>query len=183
MPAGSTISELMDDAVNRWTWSDKLAVALACLAAIVALVLFWIEKTPLTAGVTLAAMFCLSIYPVLHFVRSGVARGIALLAVVWLVGVFGWAVWPHKSATVTKSSPAAVPSLDQPTQPVHSEPHRSPSVARRHRSTTETRQKVTQNGNGNQSNPVIVNGNQTTTGDGSPIVNGSNNTVTAPHEM
>jgi hypothetical protein len=55
----------------EWNSSDRLAVALACLAGIMALVLVWVDKTPVWAGVTIGCMLALIIYPVIHFCALG----------------------------------------------------------------------------------------------------------------
>jgi hypothetical protein len=84
-----------------WSRSDSLAVALACLAAVMALILFWIDKTPLSAGITIIAMVGLMIYPVIHFVRSTSVRIPVFLTVSVLIGLFGWAVWPKRQLLET----------------------------------------------------------------------------------
>jgi hypothetical protein len=85
---------------SRWSWGDRLAMALACLAAIMALILFWIDKTPLAAGITIVAMIVLVIYPVLHFVSSKRARSFVFLVCIALIALFGWKVWPKESLKV-----------------------------------------------------------------------------------
>jgi len=83
---------------QRWTPSDRLAIALACLAAVMALALLWMDKTPIWAGVTVACMCVLIVYPVIHFVPSCRLR-IPTLLVVWLlIGLFGWKIWPRNLA-------------------------------------------------------------------------------------
>lgn len=93
--------------VGRLTWSDRLAVALACLAAVLALALLWMERTPIWAGVTIAGMLALIVYPVVHFAPSRKA-GIPVLLVAWaVIGFFGWNIWPHRSAAANPLKPAA----------------------------------------------------------------------------
>ena len=92
---------------ERWSWSDKLAVALTCIAGILALILLWMERTPTWAGATLAGMVALSIYPVLHFTHFWRARGIAMLLVLSAIGLFGWRIWPRVAKTT--SAPAPLP--------------------------------------------------------------------------
>lgn len=99
---------------NKWNWSDKLAIALTCLTSVTALVLFWLEKTPLTAGLSLWAMAVLMVYPVLHFVRQVTARIIVFCAIAALLAVFGWRIWPSRKLPRTQS--AASPSQATETQ-------------------------------------------------------------------
>jgi hypothetical protein len=101
-----------------WSFSDKLAVSLACLAAVMALILFWVDKTPLTAGCTIAAMVLLVIFPVLHFLRSVTGRIFVLIILSVCIGIFGWKVWPTKVAdSYMKPSPAAPVQPDQQPAP------------------------------------------------------------------
>jgi hypothetical protein len=81
---------------GKWTDSDKLAIALACLAAIVAIGIFWIEKTPFWAAGTIAVIAGLLVYPVVHFVPSGKGRIAVALVAGALLGLFGWRIWPPK---------------------------------------------------------------------------------------
>jgi hypothetical protein len=98
---------------TRWTWSDKLAIALACLAAAMALALLWMDKTPIWAATTIGCMAALVVYPVFHFVYSWSAR-IPVLLVVWgLIGIFGWRIWPH----AVPPSPPVVASNPTPSSP------------------------------------------------------------------
>jgi hypothetical protein len=99
---------------KKWTWSDRLAIALACLAGILALILLWMEKTPIWAGVTIALMGALVVYPVIHFAPSWKARVPALIVAWGLIGVFGWRIWPqqHTSIPDTSLSPEAVKEVE-----------------------------------------------------------------------
>jgi hypothetical protein len=114
-----------------WSWSDRLAVALACIGAAMALVLFLVEKTPLTTGVTLACIAALLIYPILHFIPSRAMRVVAVLVLVLLVCLFGWHVWPHKEpvvlvpTTAPASAPITAPATI-PSQPLVSNPTSKP---------------------------------------------------------
>jgi hypothetical protein len=69
--------------------SDRLAIALTCLAGIMAIVLFLVEKTPATVIGLLLGMAALSVYPVWHFVRGRVARFVVLVCGVLLTVLFG----------------------------------------------------------------------------------------------
>jgi hypothetical protein len=51
---------------ESWSFSDRLALVLFCLACVIALVLAWMEKTPIWAGATIGGMALLIAYPVLH---------------------------------------------------------------------------------------------------------------------
>jgi hypothetical protein len=94
---------------RRWSFSDKLAVALACLAGVMALMLFWMDKTPMAAGITIAVMALLMVYPVLHFVSPWKAR-IPVFAIVFiLIGAFGWKFWPKNSTLQSVSVPQTYP--------------------------------------------------------------------------
>ena len=56
MPEETSNPEQKPDTEGRWSWSDKLAIALACAGAAMALVLFLVEKTPLTVGIVVACI-------------------------------------------------------------------------------------------------------------------------------
>ena len=94
---------------EKRTWSDRLAIALACLAAVMALVLLWMEKTPLWAGATIICMAALIVYPVIHFAHSMTPRIILVLLAWAFIGLFGWHIWPKHPEVVT-SAPTAAPS-------------------------------------------------------------------------
>lgn len=102
----------METSPERWSWSDKLAVALACAGAAIALILFLAEKTPLTVGVMVAGIAALLIYPIIHFAPSWKTRIPVLIVMLALVGIFGWRSWPKIEAP---SQPASIPAptIDQ----------------------------------------------------------------------
>ena len=79
------------------SFSDGLAIVLFCLSGVMALVLVWLEKTPVWGGVTVGSMALLIVYPVLHVCRTWVQRTLALVAVWALIALFGWKIWPHSS--------------------------------------------------------------------------------------
>jgi acyl carrier protein len=79
------------------SFSDGLAIVLFCLSGVMALVLVWLEKTPVWGGVTVGSMALLIVYPVLHVCRTRVQRTLALVAVWALIAFFGWKIWPHSS--------------------------------------------------------------------------------------
>jgi acyl carrier protein len=79
------------------SFSDGLAIVLFCLSGVMALVLVWLEKTPVWCGATIGIMALLIVYPVLHVCRTWVQRTLALVAVWALIAFFGWKIWPHSS--------------------------------------------------------------------------------------
>lgn len=83
---------------EKYNTSDSLAIALTCVAAVMAIVLFLLEKTPFWVVTLLMFMLALSIYPILHFVRSRPLRALVFIMAVGGTVAFGWAVWPTKSA-------------------------------------------------------------------------------------
>lgn len=90
---------------GRYTTSDKLAIALACLAGIMAIVLFLVEKTPGIVVTLLTLLVALSVYPVIHFVRSILIRTCLLLCVIGVVLILGWREWPIADAA-SRQQPA-----------------------------------------------------------------------------
>src|SRR5690242_15520326 len=75
--------------------SDKLAIALACLAGVMAIVLFLAEKTRLTVIFLLLFMLALAVYPILHFAKRIGVRMAAFGLFVTGTLLFGWYVWPR----------------------------------------------------------------------------------------
>jgi len=79
----------------EYNTSDKLGIALACLAGVMAIILFLVEKTPLTVILLLSLMVALAIYPILHFAKR---IGVRIAAFsLFLIGtlLLGWSVMPH----------------------------------------------------------------------------------------
>src|SRR5712664_3201827 len=83
-------------AEGKWSRSDKLAIALACLGAAVALILFLVEKSPITVGLMTFFIAALLTYPIFHFLPLRKFQIPALIVMFILVFVFGLAVWPKK---------------------------------------------------------------------------------------
>jgi len=81
---------------EKYSHSDKLAIALACVAGVMAIVLFLIEKTPISVVVLLTLMLALSVYPILHFTKSKTPRTICLIVILVGTVALGWAVWPKQ---------------------------------------------------------------------------------------
>ncbi len=78
-----------------WGYSDSVALALFCLSCVLALVLFWAEKTPVWAGITIGALAILLVYPIWHVCSTWIQRTLALVAACALIAFFGWKIWPH----------------------------------------------------------------------------------------
>jgi hypothetical protein len=95
--------------------SDKLAIALACLAGIMAIILFLLAKTPTTVVLSLVAMVGLGIYPILHFFRTAGFRLIAILALLGSTVLIGRYTWPGKNSGDRAEVPATftAPSVTQ----------------------------------------------------------------------
>jgi hypothetical protein len=105
---------------QKYTDSDKLAIALACLAGIMAIVLSLVEKTIFSVIGLLALMFGLCIYPIVHFVKATSAR-IELVAIALLgISAFGWTVWPKSTKVEAQSQP-----IQQPQEPPKTDAYRS----------------------------------------------------------
>lgn len=94
----------------KWSWSDRLAIALACLAGVLALILFWVEKTPISAGISIAVMAAFMVYPILHFCSRLWPRLIALTVVAGLLTVFGWNIWPKELRAIPQAQIGKPPS-------------------------------------------------------------------------
>lgn len=90
---------------EQWSKSDKLAVALFCLGAVMALVLFLVEKTPLTVGFMIFFIIGLLVFPIIHFFSAIPARVVSLILMLGIVGLFGWNVWPHREDRKPDTSP------------------------------------------------------------------------------
>jgi hypothetical protein len=100
--------------MGRYNTSDSLAVALTCLGAVMALVLFWIDKTPWTAGFCIAAIAALMVYPVIHFVSHAVARIVVFIVLAVFLAVFGWSIWPKsRYAKPAMAATSPLPSQSQ----------------------------------------------------------------------
>ncbi len=94
---------------ERLSGSDKLGIVLACLASILAIVLFLIEKTFLVIIVFLLSIMALSIYPIIHFAKSKIDR-ISLFECVIVVTVFlGWEFWPQQNRADVASQQQKAP--------------------------------------------------------------------------
>lgn len=106
------------DHTKRRTRSDSLAIVLACGSAAMALILFLVEKTPLTVGIIVVCIALFFVYPVIHFFPARTTRIPVMIVMVVLVALFGWSVWPRdkKEATV----PILTPLAPTPERPVTS---------------------------------------------------------------
>jgi hypothetical protein len=89
---------------GEYSRSDKLGIALACLAGVMAIILFLVEKTPLTVVSLLTLMIALSIFPILHFARSSPIRiALMILAVIGAVAL-GRFEWPKKKPPIVQTN-------------------------------------------------------------------------------
>jgi len=104
------------------TDSDKLAIALACAAGVMAIILFLIEKTPLIVGLSLASMVGLAVYPIFHFFREAAFRIVAVAVMLGLAVLIGWQAWPIKKPSFVEVSgglsQGPVPNSNQGPAPV-----------------------------------------------------------------
>ncbi len=81
-------------------------MALACVGAAMALLLYLVEKTPITVAIMVVCIGGLLIYPVFHFVPSRIPRVITLSGMFLVVGLFGRSIWPKKAqANVSQTDP------------------------------------------------------------------------------
>jgi hypothetical protein len=182
----TVVAEVNQTRTERYSGSDKLAFALACLAGALAIVLFLVEKTQFTVVFFLMLMGLLLIYPVLHFFKGGIGR--IVLSTIVFIGTFmlGWRVWPrNKMVTGENSKPLAqdtaalTPQSSAPPQGTNGE-----AVKRQHQS-TPPKPKQMETPIPTQDNSVhLDNGSkieQNSKGDCSPnIVGGSNNINCVP---
>src|SRR6478672_13506587 len=76
--------------------SDRFAVILFCFAGVMALVLYLVEKTPLSISMALAIMFVLLVYPILHYCHKTPTRVLVLIFVALATVALGYATWPKK---------------------------------------------------------------------------------------
>jgi hypothetical protein len=116
----STPPPVAEPRKGRWSFSDRLALVLFCLACVMALVLVWMEKTPIWADVTIGGMALLMVYPVLHVYRAWVKRIPALIVVWAFIALFGWNIWPRPAVptpqpVVKNESASPQPSITVPT--------------------------------------------------------------------
>jgi hypothetical protein len=81
--------------------SDRLGISLACLAGVMAIILFLVEKTPLTIVCLLLLMLGLLVYPIVHFAKQGAWRAGAFAVCGIGILLLGWSVWPHTHSIST----------------------------------------------------------------------------------
>jgi hypothetical protein len=93
----------------RYSTSDKLAIALTCLAGIMAIILFLIEKSPASVVLLLLLMLGLSVYPILHFITGSSMRVAAFVIFGIVVVLFGWREWPRQATAVGVPKPTQIP--------------------------------------------------------------------------
>jgi hypothetical protein len=101
----------------KYSYSDKLAIWLACAASILAILLFLIEKTPVSVVVLLVLILALTVYPILCFAKSPTARAICLIGTLLGTIALGRVVWPKaKLPEVAAQTPSQSPG-QQNSQP------------------------------------------------------------------
>src|SRR6266849_142674 len=93
---------------------DKLAVVLACLAGIMAIILWLIERTPATVVWWLVVMVGLAVYPILHFLRRVGFRLIAMVGMIGITVLLGLYAWPRKDTTVPPGASTTPPQATSP---------------------------------------------------------------------
>lgn len=84
---------------SRYTTSEKLGIALACVAGALAIFLFLVDKTPAVILAMLVQMALLCVYPIVHFLRPIRLRAVSLALVLLSTAILGWKVWPARSTT------------------------------------------------------------------------------------
>ena len=122
---------------DKYTPGDRLAIALACLAGIMAIILFLVNKTPLVVIWLLAAMMAFAVYPAIHFFKSPKSRIFALVTFAAFVVLFGVAEWPKPkmkppqsallSQPIPQSSPGTNPSAAQANATAPTKPKKHPA--------------------------------------------------------
>ena len=95
--------------VNKYTLSDPQAIALACLAGILEIILFFVEKTRWSIVLLLSATVVLAIFPILHFLRKKWMRIVVFGLFVIATIIFGYNRWPRKPQTAI-AIPAPLPT-------------------------------------------------------------------------
>ncbi|HET6930160.1 MAG TPA: hypothetical protein VFI45_07545 [Candidatus Acidoferrum sp.] len=100
MPDGN-----LSDVLKARPRGDVLAVVLFSLAAAMALILFLIEKTSATVGISLFFIFGFLVYPTLRVLaQKRNLQTIALIVLLLLTCAFGWYVWPKTKAESSAST-------------------------------------------------------------------------------
>ena len=150
-----------------YSTGDKLAIALACLAGVMAIILFLLEKTPVTMILLLSLMDALAVYPILHFVK-GIGGRIAVFTL-FIIGtlLFGWRAMPRSHSISVSNQETKQPQ--QEPQQLKSE-EKNPAQKQKPKPTGQQGSQATR-GNGNASGNVNQNGDNNTS------VIGNNNSV------
>jgi len=95
---------------SKYNPSDKLAIALACIAGVLAIILFLTEKSPVVVVLMLVLMVLLCVYPILHFVGSSRLGGLLFLRTFIAAVFLGWGVWPKKLTVNQETAKSTVES-------------------------------------------------------------------------
>jgi hypothetical protein len=77
--------------------------------------MFWINRTPLAAGISTVALVLLLIFPVLHVFKSKIGRVCGFVFITLAAVLFGWKIWPPSVPTVASKvqapyAPSVLPS-------------------------------------------------------------------------
>jgi hypothetical protein len=113
----STPIEEACSVAEKWSKSDRLAIALFLLSVAVAIILFLVEKTPAMVAVLISFLVASLIYPVLHFCSSRRSRTVAFAGIAILVAILAFFnLHPAKSpvSVVTGDAPKPSPEAWQP---------------------------------------------------------------------
>lgn len=171
-------------AIGQWKDSDKLALVLFCLAAVLAIVLFLVEKTPTTIGVMLVFILGFLVYPIIHLVTSRSGRAVASISTIAIVILFGWLVWPRKttdakpqvgqnSPAPPSAAPASTASSVKPEAPAEKKNQENGKSVKPDKKQEPPPPAGTKSGDTNIKGDV----NQSSSGDCSPNIVGNNATV------
>jgi len=80
---------------SRLSPADQLAIALFCLAGVITLILYVVEKSPSSVCLCSAGIAALLIYPILHFIRDHRMRVAAFVVTFILSVAIAYASWPN----------------------------------------------------------------------------------------
>src|SRR5450432_283096 len=163
---------------DKYTNSDKLGIVLACLAGIMAIVLFLVEKTPATIVVSLFTILALSVYPIVHFLKRLTFRILAACLVLVGTTAFGLYVWPKQRPGEQQATtkPPLLESAQANPLPAGSTPVKSSPKSEQ----AKPRKRVPGSNPTTDNSVHIANGSnieQTSTGDCSPNIVGGSSTV------
>jgi hypothetical protein len=132
--------------VGKYTNSDRLGIALTCLAGAMAIILSLVEKTPFTVIGLLLLVVALLVYPVLHFAKRSMIRVGLLICAALVTAVFGWGVWPKHKISVPQITEAHPLEGQMATEKTTTQPTQQPiRPIKKNIGTKPTRQHATSN--------------------------------------